>query len=118
MRKLTNQLRLAQELLFQVFAETVDEGFEGHHAANDIVPRPFDAARGSRPDRLEGFVAAFLQCNHLGVAQESPGAVALPAIAARVSLRRGTGKRSVPRERVEFLRKRFAVGVAARRILY
>src|SRR6266576_4087329 len=60
MRKLTNQLRLAQELLFQVFAETVDEGFEGHGAADDIVPRPFHAARGSGPDGFQGFLAAFL----------------------------------------------------------
>lgn len=47
MRKLANQLCLAQELLFQVFVETVDEGFEGHDAANDIVPRPLDTTRGS-----------------------------------------------------------------------
>src|SRR6266576_1515908 len=78
MRKLTNQLRLAQELLFQVFAETVDEGFEGHGAADDIVPRPFHAARGSGPDGFQGFVAAFLQRNHLGGAHESPGTVAQP----------------------------------------
>jgi len=47
MRKLPNQLRLAQELLFQVFAETVDEGFEGHGAAYDIVARPFHTAGGT-----------------------------------------------------------------------
>src|SRR5207245_8192373 len=87
------------------FAETVDEGFEGHGAADDIVPRPFHAARGSGPDGFQGFVAAFLQRNHLGGAHESPGTVAQPIpIAVGVSLSRGTRKRSVPREREQFLR--------------
>ena len=62
--KLANDLGLAKELLLEVFAETVQKGFACHDAANDVVPRFFDAARGTRTEVSESFVAVLLQCNH------------------------------------------------------
>src|SRR5260370_14904561 len=62
--KLSDDLRLAQELLLLALPETVDEGLESHGAADDVVTRFFHAARGAGTERLEGFVTAFLQCDH------------------------------------------------------
>src|SRR6266568_2757868 len=64
MRELADNLRFMQELLFQVLAEGINEGLEGHRAANDVVASFIDPARGSRPDQLQSLVAAFWRCNH------------------------------------------------------
>src|SRR5215469_619138 len=105
MRKLADQLRLAQELIFEIFVETMDEGLQCHSAADDVVPRPLHAARGSRTDGLQSFVAAFSQGNHLGGAQKSPCAVAQSismAIAIAACLRRRTWDWNVPGKREKF----------------
>src|SRR5260370_31101475 len=53
-----------QELLFQVVAESINESLEGHRAADDVVTRSIDPARGSGADQFQGLVAAFWRCNH------------------------------------------------------
>jgi len=48
MRELADNLRFMQELLFQVLAESINEGLEGHSAADDVVASFIDPARSSR----------------------------------------------------------------------
>src|SRR6266850_377092 len=62
--QLDDDLRFAEELLLEAFAETVQEGFDGDDAANDVVPRFVDATRGSGTEVSECFVAVLLQSNH------------------------------------------------------
>ena len=64
MRELADNLRLAQELLLLAFPEAVHESLEGHRAADHVVASHFNTAGGARAERLESFIAAFLQGNH------------------------------------------------------
>src|SRR5207302_5424285 len=63
-RKLADDLRLAQELLLLRFAEGIGKSLEGHDAADDVVARHFNAAGSAGAERLDAFVPAFLQSNH------------------------------------------------------
>ena len=56
--------RLPYGPLLEVFIESIDEGFQGHRAANHIVAGFIDAASGAGTDRLECLVAAFLRGDH------------------------------------------------------
>src|SRR5260370_21301985 len=62
--KPADDLRFAEELLLEAFAETVQEGLDGDSAANDVVPRFFDATRGAGTEVSESLVAVLLQRNH------------------------------------------------------
>src|SRR5260370_4481231 len=62
--KLADDLCFAEELLLEAFAETVQKGFDRDGAANDVVPRFFDAARGAGTEVSESLVAVLLQRNH------------------------------------------------------
>src|SRR6266481_9686597 len=62
--KLANDLGLAKELLLVVFAETVQKGFACDDAANDVVPRFFDAARGARTEVSQTFVTTLFRRDH------------------------------------------------------
>src|SRR5579859_7689399 len=64
MRELADQSRFVQELVFEVLTKIVNEGLQSHDAADDVVPRSFDAARCAGPDAFQGFVTAFVDCNH------------------------------------------------------
>ena len=70
--KLADQSRFAQELFLEVLAKTVNESLQGHGAANDVVPRPFHMARGPRPDAFQGFVTAFVECDHQAERRRRP----------------------------------------------
>src|SRR5260370_17909854 len=76
--KLANDLGLAKELLLVVFTETVQKGFACDDAANDVVPRFFDAARGARTEVSETFVAVLLQCNHHAERRRRPARSSRP----------------------------------------
>ena len=50
MRKLTDDLRFTQELLLEIFVQTIGKSFYGHRAANHIIARFVHTARGSAAD--------------------------------------------------------------------
>src|ERR1700741_3461869 len=64
MRELADDLRVAEELLLEATAETVQKGFAGDDAANDVFPRFFDATRGPGTEVSENFVAVILRRIH------------------------------------------------------
>src|SRR5258708_22734155 len=62
--KLPDNLGLAQELLLLTFSEAIDKGLESDDAADNVIAGLFNAAGSARAERLEAFVAAFLQSYH------------------------------------------------------
>ena len=64
MGELTDDLRFVEELLLQAITETAQKGFQGDDAAQEVVPRFFDATRGTGTELSEKFVAVFLRGDH------------------------------------------------------
>ncbi len=100
--KLADDLRLAQELLLLALAKAIDKSLEGDDSADDVVARHFNAAGSAGAERLDAFVAAFLQCNHQAERSNRAARSRKPcpldgATGTGVSLRRASGYSSSAR---------------------